>query len=115
MKIEYRYNSGEHAHCSLNDAKKLICQYKASEKLSDQELLELLDGVKLLEVCAAPFAGSTDLNWYGNMGGYGKAWMILNCDDEHKWVKLFINALPRLKQLLIESKARTRCEKGTKP
>ena len=101
MKTEYTYYQGENARGSWNESKKLLRRYKKWEKLGDKELLELLNRVERLEVDANAHGGSVDLNWHGDMEGNGKAWMILNCDEDD-WLKLFINALPRLRQLLTE-------------
>jgi len=101
MKTEYTYYQGENARGYWNDSKKLLLRYKKWEKLGDKELLELLNRVERLELDVNAHGGSVDLNWHGDMEGDDKAWMMLNCDEDD-WLKLFINALPRLRQLLTE-------------
>lgn len=102
MKTEFTYYKGENASLCFPQSKKLVRRYRGWTKLKDEDLLVLLEKVNRLAVVANAHGGSVDLNWHGDdMEGDGKAWMILS-SDEDEWIKLFLNALPRLRELLIK-------------
>ena len=99
MTTEYTYYGGENARFAWNDSKKLLRRYKKWEKISDEELLALLNRVTHFEVDANAHGWSTQLKWSGDFGS--TADIGFECSED-EWIKLFMNALPRLRQLLSE-------------